>query len=181
MKKLLSGIIAILFATTGLNAQEKYGRTLNIGAGLGYYGYYYTAPALHINYEFDVVKNLTLAPFLTFSTHRGSRYWGPGNNFYKDYYFRETLIPIGVKGSYYFDELFEANEAWDFYFGASLGFAFRTVTWDAGYMGDKESYAYASPLFATLHIGTEYHLSEKIGLFLDLATGYTTFGLGIHF
>jgi hypothetical protein len=180
MKILFSGIIALL-CFTGLNAQEKYGKTLNIAAGLGYYGYYYTAPALHVNYEFDVVKNLTLAPFLSYSTRRNYRNWYAGNNGFKNYYYRETLLPVGVKASYYFDELFEAGEAWDFYFAGSLGFAFHTVTWDSGYTGDTEVHTYSSPLFATLHIGTEYHVSEKIGLFLDLATGYTLFGVGIHF
>jgi hypothetical protein len=32
-----------------------------------------------------------------------------------NYYYHETIIPIGVKGTYYFDQIFNANSDWDFY------------------------------------------------------------------
>jgi hypothetical protein len=31
-----------------------------------------------------------------------------------------------------------------------------------------------------LHVGAEYHLSRKVGLFLDLSTGVSTLGLAFH-
>ncbi len=172
----LTLLLALILAGTNLFAQktysEGYGHTLNLGIGVGYYGYYnhagQTLPVLDINYEFDVARNFTLAPFVTFYTYR--------NN---DQHYRESIIPIGVKGTYYFDQLLNAGSDWDFYLAGSLGFAIRTATWDAGYSGETY-YQNVSPLFLDLHMGTEYHLSNKVGLFLDLSTGVSTLGLAIH-
>jgi hypothetical protein len=122
MKKIIIAALLIFCVNANLISQEKFGRALNIGAGIGYYGFG-TSPALSVNYEFDVFKNFTLAPFATVWTYRRYVYWGDGNHPFRDYYYRETVIPIGVKGSYYFDELFNAGDKWDFYAAASLGFA----------------------------------------------------------
>ena len=68
-------------------AQEKYGSTLNLGLGIGgYSGYYkYTGRSLsvfHINYEFDLAKNFSLAPFISFSTYSDRTYWGQNKSTY---------------------------------------------------------------------------------------------------
>ena len=169
-----------LIMGTNLSAQKKtysgnYGGALNLGLGIGgyggYYGYYTgTLPVFSINYEFDVAKNFTLAPFLTFVSY---------HNYYKNNGYRESIIPIGVKGSYYFDEILNANSNWDFYLAGSLGFSIVKTSWEGSYRGDS-NYSTANPLFLDLHIGTEYHLSKKVGLFLDLSTGVSTIGLAIH-
>jgi hypothetical protein len=98
---------------TNLFAEKKtysgnYGHTLNLGLGIGgyscYYGYIgHTLPVFNINYEFDVANNFTLAPFVSFYSFRNSKY-----------YYNETVLPIGVKGTYYFDQLLNANSDWDF-------------------------------------------------------------------
>jgi hypothetical protein len=100
-----------------------YGNTLNLGLGIGgYSGYYgYTNRSLtvfHIDYEFDVAKNFTLAPFVNFYTYRSDHY-------------RESVIPLGVKGTLYLDELLKANANWDFYVAGSLGFVLVNSRWDA--------------------------------------------------
>jgi hypothetical protein len=177
MKKIIVTALLIFCVNASLMSQEKYGKTLNIGAGIGYYGVG-TSPALSVNYEFDVFKNFTLAPFITVWTDRRYTYWGDGLYPYRDYSYRETVIPIGAKGTYYFDELFDAGDKWDFYAAASLGFAIRTVKWEAGYYGNRD--VSSSPLYGSLHIGSELHLNTKVGLFLDLSTGISTFGLAIH-
>lgn len=151
---------------------QNYGQTLNLGLGIGgYSGYYhYTNRSLtvfHIDYEFDVAKNFTLAPFANFYSYRGDHY-------------RETVVPLGVKGSLYLDDLLKANANWDFYLAGSLGFAVVNSTWDRDYDGDRDYYQYPNRLFLDLHIGTEYHLSKRVGLFLDLSTGVSTIGLAIH-
>lgn len=181
MKRYLFTLLAAGLLSTASNAQERFGNTLNLGLGVGYYGYYYAAPALALNYEFDVFRNFTLAPSIAASTYRDYRYWGNPNYPYRDYYYRETMIPIGVKGSYYFDELFKANDSWDFYAAMSLGVTIRTVHWEDGYYGDRVIRSYSSPLYANLHIGAEYHFNTRVGLFLDLSTGFSTVGLGFHF
>lgn len=188
MKNLI--IISIIFLTTFTiksNAQdspssEKYGSTLNLGAGVGYYGYIgHSIPAVHVNYEFDVAKNFTLAPFIAFYTYQNHYYWGNPNYPYRNYSYRETVIPVGVKGSYYFDSFLNAGDKWDFYLGASLGFNIRRTTWEDDYYGDKYAYQRRSSLYLDAHIGTEYHINQNIGLFLDLSSGNSTLGLALHF
>ncbi len=179
MKKIsLTLLLALTIIGSAAFAQKKaysggYGHTLNLGLGVGgYYGYYHHAgrsmPILNINYEFDVARNFTLAPFVTFYTYRND----------KDHY-RESVIPVGVKGTYYLDQALSAGSDWDFYIAGSLGFAIHSATWDDGYSGDTY-YTDVSPLIFDLHLGTEYHLSNKVGLFLDLSTGVTTLGLAFH-
>jgi len=35
-------------------------------------------------------------------------------------------------------------------------------------------------LFLNIHIGAEYHINKKVGVFLDLSSGVSTIGLAIH-
>lgn len=179
MKKItLTLILALTIIGTTAYAQKNYssgahGHTLNVGLGIGgYYGYYHYAgsslPVFNINYEFDVARNFTLAPFVTFWSYRND----------KDHY-RESIIPVGVKGTYYLDQVLNAGPNWDFYLAGSLGFAIVKSTWDYGYSGETY-YHNVSPLFLDLHVGTEYHLTNRVGLFLDLSTGVSTLGLSFR-
>ena len=123
---------------------------------------------------------MILAPFVSFFTFSNNYYWG-NKNFPDRYYsYRETVIPIGVKGTYYFDDLLKANEKWDFYLAGSLGFAIVNSHWEEGYGGDQNYYHGPNSLFLDLHIGTEYHFNSRVGAFLDLSTGVSTIGLAIH-
>ncbi|OFY96495.1 MAG: hypothetical protein A3K10_06500 [Bacteroidetes bacterium RIFCSPLOWO2_12_FULL_31_6] len=193
MKKLIL-ISIVLFQTATMNSiaqdkpeAEKFGNTLNLGAGIGYYGYIgHSLPVGMLNYEFDVARNFTLAPFAGIYTYQNYYYWGNpnqpnGDESYRLYSYRATAVPVGVKGTYYFDQLFRANPKWDFYASGSTGFIFRSVTWENGYYGDKHVYQNASPLYLDAHVGAEYHMTEKAGIFLDLSSGVSTFGLAIHF
>lgn len=182
----LFSFVCLSVNSQDLNTSEKYGNTLNLGAGIGYYGYVGSSlPVGIINYEFDVAKKFTLAPFIGFYSYRNYYYWGNPNKpnwdpSYRRYAYRTTAIPIGVKGTYYFDDILHANSKWDFYLAGSLGFVYRKVTWDADYYGDKNVYKTASPLYLDAHIGAEYHLNNSLGLFIDLSTGLSTFGLAVH-
>jgi len=181
-----ASLFLLILAGTGLSAQEtasteKFGHTLNAGIGLGYYGYIgHTMPVLHADLELDVAKNFTLAPFITIYSYQDHYYWGNKIYPYREYSYRQTVMPIGVKGSYYFDQLLKAGSKWDFYGAASLGFAIRRTIWENGYYGDAIEHS-KSGLFMDLHIGSEYHLSDKTGLFLDLSSGISTFGVAVHF
>lgn len=198
--KTLIFIALFFFATAGMNmraqneivikekpATEKYGKTLNLGLGIGYYGYVgQPLPVGTMNFEFDIARNFTLAPFLGFYTYQRYYYWGNpekpyGDPSYRRYSYRETAIPVGVKGTYYFDQLFRAGSKWDFYASGSIGFVFRNRTWENGYYGDQYVYKTASPLYLDAHIGAEYHMNQKAGIFLDLSTGVSTFGFAFHF
>lgn len=176
------GLFFLFILGTNISAQEtnsteKFGNTLNLGLGIGYYGYAERSmPVLHADFEFDVAKSFTLAPFFSFYSYRNDYY--PHDN--KKYYYHETVILVGAKGTYYFDDLLNANAKWDFYLAGSLGFAISNSRWDDGYPGDKDYYHRANPLFLDLHIGSEYHFNNKFGAFLDLSTGVSTIGLAIH-
>lgn len=177
--RLLLAIGLMLFLQIGATAQN-YGKTLNLGVGVGYYGYVgHSMPVLHADYEFDVAKNFTLAPFISFYSYRNDYYIGNPHDGLR-YYYHETVIPIGIKGSYYLDELFEAGQKWDFYIAGSLGFAISNSYWDDGYNGDEDVYHGARPLFLDIHVGTEYHFNSRIGAFLDLSSGRSTIGISIH-
>ena len=192
MRKLIL-LSVILFSMLTLNSYsqknttppEKYGMTLNVGGGLGYFGYVGgVLPVASLNFEFDVVKNFTLAPFIgVYSYHDLYYYRDPylPHDDYRYYSYNVTVVPMGVKGTYYFDQLFHAGPKWDFYAAASVGFAYSHVVWESGYYGDRRVYKNGAPLYLDAHIGAEYHLNKKAGLFLDLSTRVSTFGLAIHF
>jgi hypothetical protein len=163
------------------SGNETYGRTLNFGFGIGYYSSIGgTLPVIHANFEFDVARNFTLAPFITAYSYRRTYYWGNPNYPYRNYSYTRTVVPVGVKGTYYFDQFLKAGSDWDFYLGASLGFAFRSTTWEDGYYGETSVNNGSSTLYFDGHIGTEYHLNRKFGLFLDMSSGISTFGLATH-
>jgi len=178
--KALTLTVALILLTLGtsLSAQrhssysEGYGNTLNLGIGIGgysgYYGYIgHTLPVFDINYEFEVAKNFTLAPFVTFYS-------------YSDPNYTTYVTPIGVKGTLYLDQLLHAGSRWDFYVAGSLGVSLVSTTWNDDYYGNRDYYNSTDPLYLDLHVGTEYHLSRNIGAFLDLSTGVSTIGIAIH-
>ena len=186
MNKVYTFIIVLLVGLNSIYSQKKtageqYGKTLNVGIGLGYYGYVgHSLPVLHLNYEFDVAKNFTLAPFITFYSYDSYHYWGNSKYTFRDYTYHQTVVPIGLKGTYYFDQFLNASSKWDFYLGASLGVAIRKTVWEDGYYGDKNIDHSSSGVYMDGHIGAEYHINSKIGLLLDLSTGQSTFCLAIH-
>ena len=159
-------------------SSENYGNTLNLGLGIGYYGYLgQSVPFIFANYEFKVAKNFTVAPFIGFGSYRSANDYAFGSS---AYYYHETVIPIGAKGSYYFDELLGLDPNWDIYAAGSLGFTYSHVTWDNGYTGNTSDAHTASPLYIDLHVGAEYHFNNRLGIYLDLSTGVSTIGLAIH-
>ena len=186
MKRLIT--IAILLVSViqfNANAQENHGSTLNLGLGVGgYSGYYkyvgHSLPVLHADYEFNMAKNFTLAPFVNFYTHSNEYYWGDANNTADYYNYRETVVPIGAKGTFYFDELFNASSEWDFYASGALGFSLVNRSWEAGYNGNKSYYNGGNSLFLDVHIGAEYHFNNRAGVFLDLSSGVSTIGIALH-
>jgi hypothetical protein len=185
MKKLI--LLTILAGVLHFNgySQETYGSALNIGLGVGGYSGYYkyagrSLPVLSVNYELGVAPNFTLAPFVSIYTFSDEYYWGNANNPDQYYNYRETVIPIGLKGTYYFDTILGATSPWDFYLGASLGFALVNSRWENGYGGDKNYYHDGSSIFLDLHVGAEYHFNNRLGVFLDLSSGVSTIGIAIH-
>lgn len=150
--------------------------------GYGGYSRYVgrSLPVLHLNYEIDVAKDFTLAPFISFYTFSNKYFYGSNGNPGKNYRYRQAVIPIGVKGTYYFDDLLRASPKWDFYLGASLGFAIVSSSWDSDYTGNQDYYQNPSTVYMDIHMGTEYHIKSGLGVFLDLSSGVSSIGLAIH-
>lgn len=175
MKKQILLFSFLAFSMNCFHAQEKYGNTFNLGAGLGYYGYIgLPVPALNINYEFDLVPNVTLAPFASILHYAEKSYYGG-----KNYKYNNTVIPIGIKSYYYFDGLFKWDKRFDVYAGLSLGFNLAFGRWDNDYNGPSYAPGYI-PVYYELHAGGEYHFKENLGVYLDLSTGLSTVGLAFH-
>ncbi|MDD4972113.1 MAG: hypothetical protein PHT07_22020 [Paludibacter sp.] len=171
--------VALILMTLGTNlSAQKYsnydghGHTLNIGLGIGgysgYYGYIgHTLPVLNVNYEFGVTKNFTLAPFITLYS-------------YSDPNYITYVTPVGVKGTFYLDQLLHAGRNWNFYVAGSLGAAIVTTTWNDNYYGDRSYYRSVDPLYLDFHVGAEYLFTRNVGAFVDLSTGISTIGIAIH-
>ena len=78
-----------------ISSDEKFGNTLNLGVGAGYYGYVgHSMPVLHADYEIQAARNFTLAPFITVFSYQNYNYWGDPNYPYRKYSYRETVIPL---------------------------------------------------------------------------------------
>lgn len=182
---LLATAMSIDAQTSETKTGERYGNTLNLGIGFGGYSGYYryvgrTLPVVNLNYEFDVAPNFTLAPFISFYSYTNSYYWGNKNTPYRYYNYHESVIPIGIRGSLFLDKFLRAGSKWDFYLAGSAGFAIVNRSWDLGYEGDKNYYHHGNPLFLDLHIGTEYHFTQRIGGILDISNGVSSIGLAFH-
>lgn len=103
-----------------------------------------------ISYDIPVATDIAISPFA-------------GTDFELDF------LTIGVKGSYYFDNLLALPAEWDFYGGANAGYALGIDnTQDNGFnMG--------------LQVGGRWFWNDKWGLYLELGGGNigATGGLGI--
>lgn len=97
-----------------------------------------------INYEIPVHKDITIAP-------------GIGTNFDLDW------INIGVKGNYYFDNVFGiSDDSWDVYGGLNAGYSI--------YNGEKNGKD-ESDINLGLQIGGRYFWNSKWGVYLEIAGG----------
>ena len=187
--KNLKMIIILLFTvcSIGSYAQEKYGTTVNFGLGIGGYSGYYRntgvlLPVVHLDVEFDVAKNFTLAPFINFYSYT-TRYHLKNPD--REYIHRVKIIPVGVKATYYLDGLLQAGPKWDFYLGGSLGFVLVRSTWNDYYYYNNNFYTgyyatHGNGLYVDGHLGVEYHINERVGIYLDLSNGLSTAGIAIH-
>ena len=186
MKQIKSLIILLLLVplfSSSIHAKAVvgYGRTFNLGLGAGYYGYAeHSIPLVNANYEFDLANRFTLAPFVSFYSYSDQYYWGNRDYPYRYYSYSETVIPVGLKGTFYFDDLLKVNSKWDLYLAGSLGVAIVNSTWDPSFYGDRNYYHRSGPLYLEIHVGSEYHINNKLGIYLDLSSGVSTIGLAIH-
>jgi len=139
-------------------------------------------PAFQINYELQVANSFTLAPMVSYYTCIDKYMCGTIEepNRYSTYH--TTVVPIGLKGTYYFDELLGAGKDWDFYMAGSIGMLLvdsKLVDGGPEIPNINNNNSNGTVTF-DLHIGTEYHINKTFGIFLDLSTGISTIGVAIH-
>jgi hypothetical protein len=156
---------------------EPFGRTCNFGAGPGYFGtVVLPAPYFTLNYEYEIAGHLTIAPFLGLASYRS----GPHPYAGKNYYYRATIMPMGLKATYYLDRLVRLPCRWDLYVAASVGYLYSRKSWDLGYPGSVGTIAGATQTYLLAHLGLEYHLNRNTGLFADFSNGATVGGISFH-
>jgi hypothetical protein len=181
--RLVATAILLLSAINGYSqvnrpsSGEYYGNTLNLGLGLPYVHDWGRVPYFTANYEFNVSKNITIAPFIGYLSFRSETGYPWNGNYF---HYRQTVVPIGAKGTFYFDRLLRLSSRWDIYAALSAGYIYSHEVWDAGFYGNKEVAASISNLYLDLHIGAEYHINRRTGLFLDLSRNVSTFGVALH-
>ena len=144
MKKIYKLLILVFVLGIGVNnakAQED-NTALNLLINLG------QVNGINVNYEFQVADAITVAPvaLVDFDGDFG----------------------LGVKGTYYFDALFNLTDPWDTYAGLDLGYKFDSSNFGIG-----------------IFIGGEWHFADKWGLLLELGGGNLSFGaavgVAVHF
>ncbi len=133
--KLLALVFVFGLGFNTVKAQEDY-TALNLLINLG------EISAINVNYEFQVADAITVAPvaLVDFDGDFG----------------------IGVKGTYYFDALFNLTDPWDTYAGLDMGYKFDSSDFGIG-----------------IFVGGEWHINDKWGLLLELGGGNLSFGGGI--
>jgi hypothetical protein len=89
-------------------------------------------PELNFNFEYHLVSNVTLVPFISILHYNDYGYGYLG----KKYKYSSTIIPIGVKSYYYFDGLFNWDKRFDLYAGLAVGFNVALGRWENGYLGN---------------------------------------------
>lgn len=181
IKSYLVILSTVLIASA--NAQnepaEKFGKVLNLGLNLPN-GKYLLMPT--INYEFDIARNVTLAPVVEGYAVRDNVFGSDNES--------GAAFVFAAKGCYYFDQLFHAGPKWDFYAGVSAGFAYESIT-DKEDNTTEKSIKRVNP---KAHVGAQLNIKSNMGLFLDVSrrvphpslrdsfdAGQVTAGLAIRF
>ncbi len=104
-----------------------------------------------VSYEIPVASAITVAP-------------AAFTNFDLNY------LTLGVKGNYYFDELFGLNSDWDVYGGANVGFG---IAIESGHDSDLD---------LGLQAGGRWFWSDKWGVYVEIgggALGGAAYGVGV--
>ncbi|HEV7349146.1 hypothetical protein [Telluribacter sp.] len=164
MKKFFATLFSIaLFtlATQSAFAQyEKGDKLLNVGIGLGSYGY--GNIGFGGSFEVGVHEAISVGVLGGYS---GTSYIG----------YNWSVLTIGARGSYHFNELLNLdNEQLDLY--AGLGLAYRNYS----YGGIRDNFGY-NPIGLLSHIGGRYYFKPNMAAFAELGSGFSALQVGLTF
>lgn len=168
MKKIHFSILLVLGLLAGTQsfaqlAIDKGTKFINVGVGLGGYGYYTGGGGVGLNAaaDFGVTKNITVGGVI------GYRSYGSVSTY------KYNSFDIGARGSYHFNELLNlSTDKADLYAGIGLSY------FSFSYGGAFDSYG---TVYVPIHLGGRYFFSDKVGGFAELGSSLATLKLGITF
>ncbi len=130
-----------------------------LSAGVGATGW---GIPVYVRYEQGIAKNFTLGGGLSYQSYRER---------YSNSKWRHTIFGVNIRGSYHFNELFNANSDWDFYAGGSVGFYSWNTKWDdTGTQYDYDGRGNGGMSLGG-HVGARYFVNEKIALNAEVGGG----------
>jgi hypothetical protein len=159
-------LVAAIFAGTS-NAQDVKGvNHLNLGIGVGTFGFSGSGGIpIVASFEHGVTDKIGVGAYLGYLSR----------SFGTDY--RWNYYMIGARGSYHFNELLNvSNDKVDIYGGAMLFYRGFSQTYKG--TGTPYDYNYGGLDFA-LHAGGRYMFSQAIGGFAELGYGISPLQLGL--
>ncbi|GAB2548710.1 hypothetical protein [Spirosoma aerophilum] len=142
-------------------AIDKGTKFVNLGIGVGGYGYYSGGGGIGLNAaaDFGVAKNITVGGVV------GYRSYGSVGTY------KYNSFDIGARGSYHFNDLLNlTTDKADLYAGIGLSY------FSFSYGGYLDSYG---TVYLPIHIGGRYFFSEKLGGFAELGSSLATLKLGL--
>lgn len=174
MKKLLFAISTILVALNSYSQEgplDKGQVIINPGVGLGSYlgtkSETYKVPPLSVSVEYALSDQVTIGGI---AGYYASKY--VNRRLDLDYTYSHKVF--GARLNYYYD----IGKKLDLYGGAGLGYnvvGFKT-SYDDNLFDDDLS---TSGVFYTLHVGTRYHFSKRLGAFAELGYGFAILNFGL--
>ncbi|GAB3539890.1 hypothetical protein [Spirosoma fluminis] len=168
MKKFHFSFLLVLGLLAGTQsfaqlAVDKGTKFINLGIGVGGYGYYtgssgiaFTAAA-----DFGVTKNITVGAVA------GYRSYGSVGTY------KYNSFDIGARGSYHFNELLNlSTDKADLYAGLGLSY------FSFSYGGYLDNYG---AVYVPIHLGGRYFFSDNVGGFAELGSSLSTLKIGVTF
>ncbi|WP_420149604.1 hypothetical protein [Spirosoma sp.] len=168
MKKIHFSILLVLGLLAGTQsfaqlAVDKGSKFINLGIGVGGYGYYTVGSGIGLNAsaDFGVYKNITVGAVAGYKS-----YGSVGT-------YKYNSFDIGARGSYHFNELLNlGTDKADLY--AGLGISYFSFS----YGGFLDNYG---TVYVPIHLGGRYFFSENVGAFAELGSSLATLKLGVTF
>jgi hypothetical protein len=171
MKKMfftsLLALSAIVYfqARSFAQSYQKGDKLLNLGVGLGTYGA--GGIGLGGSFEFGIHDAISVGVIGGYSGR--SNYLNSGG--------RWSVLTIGARGSYHFNELLKLNDdKIDLY--AGLGLGYRNISWSYSGLGGS---SWGSGITFIGHIGGKYYFKPNLGVFAELGSGFGVLQAGVAF
>ena len=150
---------------------------LGLGSAIGSFGTSTKTPPLSISYDIAVTDEITVGPYLAYTSTGGTEYYYDNSANLRSYAYTYSHTIVGVKGKYHF----EVSNKFSAYVGAILGYHSVSYKDDAPYPYNYSSTAKGSTILLSAHIGGAYELSNHSYVFAELGYGISYLNLGYSF